>query len=247
MDLSVKPGQDFYLYANGNWIKNHPIPADENACNSFQEVSDRSREILRSLFEEAGKKTDAPKGSAEQLVGDFYASYMNEAQIEKDGAKPLDAEMKHIEAIANVNDLLDGIAHLQSINVGVPFEIYADQDQKESTNIILHLEQSGLSMPDRDYYTQTDETSKTLREKYVAHVAKMLQLLGDDAASATKQAATVLAIETELANASFTRVQRRDAEKNYHKMTPAELAALTPNLAWAAHLFRAAAHRQTGG
>jgi putative endopeptidase len=232
MDTSVKPGVDFYNYANGKWATLNPIPADESAWGSFSEVMDKSRRVLREIIEDASKQTNATKGSAAQLVGDFYASYMNEAQIEKDGAHPLDDEMKRINAMANANDLLDQFAHFQSIDINAPFAIGAEQDDKASTEIIVVLEQSGLGMPDRDYYTQTDETSKKLREQYLAHVAKVFVLLGDDTATAAKEAAAVMAIETELANASVTRVQRRDPEANYHKMSLEALATLTPNLSW---------------
>ncbi|MEI6235217.1 MAG: M13 family metallopeptidase [Planctomycetota bacterium] len=232
MDTSVKPGVDFYRYANGKWAERNPIPADESGWGSFSEVFERNRKVLRELVESAAKQTDAPKGSAAQLVGDFYASFLNEAQIEKDGARPLEDEMKRIAAITTPNDLLDAFAHFQSMDISAPFGIGAEQDEKNSTDIIVVLEQSGLGMPDRDYYTLTDETSKKLREQYSAHVAKMFVLLGDDPAVAAKQAASVLVIETELASASVTRVQRRDPEANYHKLTFEALQTLTPNLSW---------------
>ncbi len=232
MDTSVKPGEDFYRYANGKWLADNTIPADESAWGSFYEVMDRSRRVLREIIEGAAKLSDAPKGSPTQLVGDFYTSFMNEAQTEKDGAHPLDDEMKRIAAINTLDDLQDAFAHFQTIDINVPFGLGTGQDAKNSTEIIVELEQSGLGMPDRDYYTLTDEPSRKLREQYIAHVTKMFGLLGDDAASAAKQAAGVMAIETELATASYTRVQRRDPEANYHKLTLEALAALTPNLSW---------------
>ena len=232
MDTSVKPGQDFYNYANGKWATLNPIPSDESVWGSFSEVADKSRRVLREIIEDAAKQTHAPKGSAAQLVGDFYAGYMNEAQIEKDGAHPLDEEFKRINALASLNDLQDQFAHFQTIDINAPFAIGAEQDDKASTEVIVVLEQSGLGMPDRDYYTQADATNQKFRDQYVAHVTKMLVLLGDDPVAAAKAAAAVLAIETELAKVSKTRVERRDPEANYHKMSLQELAALTPNLSW---------------
>ncbi|HLX64865.1 MAG TPA: M13 family metallopeptidase [Planctomycetota bacterium] len=232
IDASVSPGDDFYRYANGKWLAQHPVPADESRFGAFEEVIERNRAILHELLEDAAKQTGAPKGSPAQLVGDLYASAMDEARAEADGAKPLDGEMKRIAAIASVNDLQDEIAHLQAMHVGVPFSLHAAQDEKQSTEVIVNLEQSGLGLPDRDYYTQGDEQSKKVREQYSAHVAKMFELLGDDADAAKRASAVVLKMETQLAQASFTRVQRRDPEANYHKLTLDELAALTPDVSW---------------
>ena len=232
MDTSVRPGDDFYEYANGNWVKKNPIPADESRWGSFSEVQERNRMVLKSILEESAKKTGAPKGSPQQMVGDFYASAMDSARAEAEGAKPLDEEMAKIAALKSTADLTDEIARLQTMGVRVPFGIFAGQDAKASTEVILQMVQGGLGLPDRDYYTKTDDESKKLRDKYVAHMTNMFKLLGDDPAKASAQAATVLAFETQLANASLTRVQRRDPEANYHKMTLDSLASITPGLAW---------------
>ena len=140
--------------------------------------------------------------------------------------------MKRIASMANANDLLGEIAHLQSIGIHVPFALYAGQDDKHSTEVIVQIEQSGLGLPDRDYYTEESEAMKKIRAQYTAHAAKMFELLGDDAASAAKKAAVLLDIETRLAKASFTRVQRREPELNYHKYSLTALAELTPEISW---------------
>jgi putative endopeptidase len=157
---------------------------------------------------------------------------MDSAGAEALGARPLDEEFARIAAIQSVDDLQNELARCQTMGVRVPFGLFAGQDAKASTDVIVQIGQAGLSLPDRDYYTKTDDASKKLRDQYVAHVTRMFTLLGDDEATAAKNAQTVLGIETQLANASLTRVQRRDPEANYHKMSIDELSALTPNLSW---------------
>ena len=232
MDTSVKPGTDFYRYANGKWLDKNPIPASESRWGAFSELAERNSHILYDILEDAAKQTNAPKGSALQMVGDFYATAIDSARADAEGAKPLDEGMARIAAIKSVNDLQDEIARLQTEGVRVPFGLFAAQDAKQSTEVILQIFQAGLGLPDRDYYTKQDDASKKLRDQYVAHVSKMFALLGDDAAHADANAKTVLAIETQLATASLTRVQRRDPEANYHKMPIDTLAAMTPALSW---------------
>jgi len=232
MDTSVKPGDDFFHYANGTWLKNNPIPPSESRWGAFSEVQENNYKVLHEILDDASKQTNAPKGSAVQMVGDFYASAMDSARAEADGAKPLDDEMRRIDAMKTNADLLGELAHLQMIGERVPFAMAAIQDAKASTEIAMHFLQGGLGLPDRDYYTKDDDASKKLREQYVAYVTKMFTLLGEDNASATAHAATVLAFETKLANASMTRVQRRDPEASYHKMSLDSLGMLTPAIAW---------------
>jgi putative endopeptidase len=232
MDTSVRPGDDFYRYANGAWLQENPIPASESAWGAFYEVQEANFQVLHVILEEAARRTDAPKGSALQMVGDFYASAMDSARAEADGARPLDDELRRIAAIKTVADLQDEIARVQTMGLRVPFALFAAQDAKQSTQVIVQIVQAGLGMPDRDYYTKQDDASKKLRDQYLAHVTKMLTLLGEDAATAAAHAGTVLAMETRLANASLTRVQRRDPEANYHKLPFDSLAALTPAMSW---------------
>ena len=232
MDPAVRPGDDFFTYANGGWIKRNPVPPDESRWGSFSEVAERNYEILHAILEDAAKKTSTPKGSPVQMVGDFYASAMDSARAEAEGAGPLDDEMRRIAAIGDVAALQDEIARLQTMGLRLPFVLFAAQDAKQSTEVILQIYQGGLGLPDRDYYLKQDEASQKLRDQYAAHVTKMLTLLGDDATTAAAGARTVLGIETELAQASLTRVQRRDPEANYHKMSLDSLAALTPAISW---------------
>jgi putative endopeptidase len=232
MDPTAKPGDDFYQYANGGWVKNNPIPSDQSAWGSFNELRDKNLYQLRSLLEDMAKQSEAPKGSNLQKVGDYFFSGMDSASIEAQGAKPLDEELKLIADIKDEMGRQKEITHLQMIGISIPFNFGSGQDFKKSTDVIAQLYQGGLGLPDRDYYTKTDESSQKIRDQYVEHIAKMFTLLGDDEATAKKGAATVLSFETQLANACLTRVELRDPEKSYHKMSMKGLSELTPNFMW---------------
>jgi len=230
-DTSVKPSEDFYQYVNGGWISKNPIPPDQSRWGSFNEVQERNFVILHDILENAAKNS-GETGSNIQKVGDFYFSGMDSAHIEEAGAKPLEAEFKRIDAIKDKTDLQAEIAHLHTIEIGVPFAFFIEQDAKNSTEEIAQLFQSGLGLPDRDYYTKTDDKSKDLREKYVTHLVNTFTLLGDDPSTASANAKIVMDLETRLANASMTRVDMRDPEKIYHKMSINDLAKLTQAFSW---------------
>ncbi len=232
MDRSVRPADDFYRFANGHWMETHPVPADEGRWGAFEELAERNRQVLRGILEEAAADTKAAPGTPKRMVGDFYAAAMDTVAIGKAGARALADEMTRIAAIGDRAALVDELARLYGIGVRVPFGMFAAQDPKASTEVVVNLSQGGLGLPDRDYYTRTDDASKKLRDQYAAHVTRMLVLLGDDAPTAANEATTVLAIETRLAEASLTRVQRRDREANYHKLTLDSLARLTPSFDW---------------
>ena len=233
MDTSCKPCDDFYHYVNGGWLKKNPIPAAYPSWGRFTELRDRNLEELHGILEGAAKSHE-PEGSIEQKIGDFYASCMDESAIDAEGIKPLQPEFDRIEQIQDRAGLQAEIARLHSYRVNAVFNFRSTQDEKQSTHVIGGASQGGLSMPDRDYYTKTDEKSQKLRDQYVEHITKMFQLLGDDAAKAAEEAKTVMGIETKLAQASLTRVERRDPEKNYHRMDLDQLAKLTPNFSWTA-------------
>ncbi len=230
LDPKTKPADDFNRYANGGWLDRNPIPADLVSWGSFDELRDRNQKALRDICEAAAKDPKAPKGSALQKIGDFYASGMDEAQIESAGAKPLEGELARIAAIKDRAELASAFGRLRACGTDVGFSLHGDQDPKDSTQVIAHLGQAGLGLPDRDYYLKDDEDSKKLRAGYLAHVAKLFELLGDKPDAAAATAAKVVALETELAKGSSTRVQRRDREANYHKLTVAEAQALMPEV-----------------
>jgi len=232
LDKTCKPCEDFYHYASGEWLAKNPVPAAYPSWGRFNELAERNRELLHQILEAAAANTKASAGSNEQKIGDFYASCMDEKQINAAGAKPLDAEMARINGIQGTGDLQAEIARLQGMGAGALFEFSSTQDDKNSSQVIGGADQGGLGLPDRDYYTKTDDKSKEIRQQYEEHITKMLALAGDDGANASSEAKAIVGLETKLADASLTRVERRDPEKTYHKMNRSDLRTLTPNWSW---------------
>jgi len=233
MDTSVKPGDDFFRYANGAWIKRTEIPPEYSRWGAFNELIERNNDALHVIAEQASKTQVDPKLAPEtQKVGDYYASGTDEKTIDALRTKPLAEEFQRIDAIKDRAALLKAIAHLHTIGVGAFFEFGSGQDAKDSSRDIAQAVQGGLGMPDRDYYTKQDADMKQKREKYVAHVTKMLTLLGEPADKAAEDAKKILALETKLAEASRTRVQLRDPIKNYNKMGVRQLQDVTPDWNW---------------
>ena len=241
MDTSVKPGEDFYRYANGNWMKNNPIPPEYSRWSSFNELIEKNNDALHEIAEKASQlaakesgesKMEKAAASEVQKVGDFYASGMNEKAINQAQMQPLESELKRIAVLKDRAQLTKEIGHLHSMGIGALFGFTSGQDDKDSTKVIAQAFQGGLGLPDRDYYTKTDDASKKLRQQYLEHMTKMFALLGDSSEAAAKNANTVMAIETSLAKPARTRVERRDPQKNYNKMSEAELQKLMPDFKW---------------
>jgi predicted metalloendopeptidase len=231
LDKTCKPCEDFYQFAMGGWMKNNPIPPEYPIWGSFSQLADKNQQNLRQILEEAVKANAAPD-SNEQKIGDFYASCMDTAAIDAAGVRPIEPELTRIAQIKTLFDLQNETARLQRLGVGAFFRFASNQDAKDSTQVIGGAYQGGLGLPERDYYTRNDDKSEQLRDAYVKHVAKMLELLGDPAAKSAAEATTVLNIETSLANASMKNVDLRDPLKTYHKMTLADLKTFTPDFSW---------------
>jgi putative endopeptidase len=230
IDSSFTPGKNFFQFANGSWIKTNPIPNDQTRWGTFYILAENNRKHLHEIAEEMSTKTDLKKGSPEQLVGDFYHSAMDTTTIEKLGATPIKAEMEKIEKISDMNGMLAYVANMQQWGGSPMFGFFAGQDPKNSEVNVPQLYQGGISLPDRDYYSNPDMAK--IRGEFVNHMINMFKLYGYDEKTAKHNAEVVMKIETALANASMKRVELRDPYKTYHKVTIADLNNMTPSIKW---------------
>jgi putative endopeptidase len=236
MDTSVKPAENFYRFANGKWDDATPIPPDRARVVSFTLLQDHNQAILHVILEDAAKHAEGPRDSVTAKVGAFYKSGMDETTIDAAGVKPLREELDQIAAVRDVPGLVAVIARLQDRGVPAPFRLRSMPDLMDSTRTIATLGQDGLGMPDRDYYLNNDDRTKTVRAAYVTHVEKMLTLSGETAEQANGHAQTVLAMETRLAKASRNRVDLREPRLNYNMMTVAQMDEATPGVSWKPYL-----------
>jgi putative endopeptidase len=234
MDRSVSPATNFYEFADGQWLKDNPVPPDKSRWASFSELAERNWYLIHGILEDAARQGAAlPPHSPRREVGDFYASVMDTNRIEKLGLKPIAADLKEIDRIKSAKDLFAVLADFHQRGIGGMFDAGFGPDEKNSSIYAVELGQGGLSLPDRDYYLKDSFADQ--RQKYHDHLVTMFGLLGEKSAAAGADAATVISLETELARASRTRVDLRDPDKNYNKFTGGELAAKTPALLWNAY------------
>lgn len=232
MDTTVKPGNNFFEYVNGEWIKKHPVPPQYSQYGAFTVLYENNQKELKDLVDEISKSKDAQEGTNKQKIRDFFNSGMDTAQIDKLGAKPIEAEMSAVENLKNLKDVEKEIAYMHTSGVHPLFYFYAGADEKNSTMDIANLYQGGLGLPDVSYYTKNDPASKKLRKQYEDHIAKMFVLYGNSEKEAAQKANEALNMEMALAKVSFTRLQRRVPEKNYNKMPVAELQKIAPAMNW---------------
>lgn len=235
MNLSVRPGDEFYEYVNGGWIDSHPVPPDKSSYGEFRVVRDRTDEQVRELVEAAKNNTAAEEGSTEQMIGEFYRVGLDTAALEFQDIGPLEDEISRIDNISTVADVQNVSARLLGYYIIDPFfALFADSDPKNSKMMMATLFQSGLGLPDRDFYFRMDNDSIKTRDDYLEHVARMFILLGDAPEVAQDNARTIMRMETRLANASFTNVENRDPLKTYNRMTLDELSSFAPGYDWKA-------------
>ncbi len=230
MDKKVRPQDDLYRFMNGTWLKEFEIPAEKSNYGSFTKLYDEAQKHLKTIIEEAANAGNRQPGSEQQKVGDLYRSFMDSARVEELGMKPIEADLKRIAAVNDKKELAELMGYLSMIGVQQPFGIWIGQDQKNSTQYISYIWQSGLSLPDKDYYFNESDRFKAIREAYRNHLEKMFALAGMDDAAA--RAATVYRIEEDIAQHHWTRTQNRDREKTYNKYNTTQLRKLVSHFDW---------------
>ena len=227
LDKTADPCVDFYQYACGGWARSNPIPADQAIWGRFNEVAERNRANLRGILEQATGGTN--RSANEQKIGDYYSACMDESAINKKGLAVLKPEFDRINGVKDKAELPQLLGYLHRQGINVLFSFGSGPDFKNAKEVIAQADQGGLSLPDRDYYLKTDAKSEELKKQYVEHVTNMFKLMGDSPQKAAAEATTVMNIETALAKGSMDRVERRDPEKIYHKITEQQWQALTPS------------------
>ncbi|MEP7263615.1 MAG: M13 family metallopeptidase [Bacteroidota bacterium] len=230
MDVKVIPANDFYMYANGNWVKNNPVPADEAHWGSFDELQQENQNKIKLIFEEVAKDKQAANGTARQKLRDFYNTALDTLAIEQQGFKPAQPLFDMVNQMKSKSDLTHTIAELYKNGIGNTFVFYVHRDLKKSDQNVCYLRQGGFQLPDRDYYLKDDDQSKKIKEEYIKHIAAMFSLKGDKEGEI--KAKSILKIETAMAEVSKSRVELRDQEKNYNKWTIQQLQSAAPAINW---------------
>ncbi|MGN7989944.1 M13 family metallopeptidase [Pedobacter sp. 22226] len=237
MDLSVKPGDDFYTYASGTWVKNNPVPAKETRWGSFNELRDFNINAVKSLVEDAAADKSAPAGSVKRRVGDFYTAAMDSVTIEKLGYTPIKADLAKVKQIKDIPGVLDQVAYMRTNGLGGGmFGLGVGQDRKNVNKYMVNIGQGGTTLPDRDYYLKDDARSVKIRDAYNTYMVTLFTLTGSSPEEAKQKAATVYKIEKQFAEAQMSRLEMRDPYATYNKLTVAELNKKTPDINWTTYL-----------
>jgi putative endopeptidase len=244
IDSSVRPQDDFYRYVNGKWLAVAEIPVDRARYGAFDQLRDTSLDQLRTLVEGLEQSMNAADADQPKLA-DLYASFMDEASLERLGLKPLAAEFARVDALHSKSQIAALIAHFNRIGVNAPYEPQVHQDAKDSSKYVFDLGQAGLGMPDRDYYLQNEERLNKFRTQYATHIETMLQLAGQSAPRSHATAAQIIALETALARVQWTKVDNRDPVKAYNRYDLSALPQLAPGYDWRSYLVQAGVQGRT--
>jgi putative endopeptidase len=232
MDTTVKPGDNFFLYANGTWLKNNPIPGDQSRWGSFNELQENNYKALHDILESAAANKNAAAGSNEQKVGDFYKSGMDSIAADKAGITPLKDVLDRINGIKNANDLLSEVAMEQTEGIDQIYGFGVSPDDKNVTKEICQFAQGGLGLPNKNYYFDKDDRTVKIRNAYKEYIPKMLMQMGEDAAKAKKDADDIFNLESKLADASLSPVEERDPYRLYNKYNLDGITKETPGIDW---------------
>jgi putative endopeptidase len=235
LDRKAVPCDDFYEFANGTWRANNPIPASMARWSKRWQAGESAKERLHDILETASADKNAPKGSVEQIIGDYYGACMDESHVNARGMDPIKSWFAKIDATRDIAALQEVMAEMHDITVNAPFSMGSQQDPHKPSWVLADLGASGLSLPDRDYYLKTEPRFKEAREKYVEHVTAMFKLAGWDQKSAAAAAQTIMGMETKLAEASLDNVALRDPAATDHNTTFAQLQAMAPHVDWTAY------------
>ena len=242
LDLSVDPGQDFFAYANGSWLARHPIPVEESGWG-IGDLVEEELYLKRRKINEAAAAGQAPAGSEQQKIGNFWSVAMDESRADALGLAPLRQEVGMIDGIQTLADVIRVSFALRPVGVDTFFDVLVGQDERQSDVMAVHIEQGGLGLPERDFYFNPEKGTAAVRQEYVAHLGRMLQLMGRPAAESRLAAERVMKFETALAKASRKLEDLRDPEKNYHKMSPGNLTRKhTPAIIWTNQLATLSLH-----
>ncbi|WP_439649247.1 M13 family metallopeptidase [Hufsiella arboris] len=233
MDLSVNPGDDFYDYASGTWVKNNPVPAKETRWGSFNVLRDFNINAVKTILTDAAADKRAKSGSVEKRVGDFYEAGMDSARIEKLGYTPIKPDLERVSKISDVNGILNEVAYMRTAGIASPmFGFFIAQDRKNITHMVPQFGQGGTTLPDRDYYLKSDPRSLKIQEAYKNYIVQLFTLSGSSPENAKKNAETIFGIEKSLAAAQMSRVEMRDPYKTYNKFGVADFSKTTPAVDW---------------